>query len=103
MVFDVSSLINSSPERGGGPLSTAKWWRGRPTSPFRGGSASRSSLDHLRDGEEAVLRVGRIGEDLVPGIAFGDDIVAKPQLLVDDCGQRLDPVGIDLVKLLDPA
>src|SRR6185312_2808352 len=43
------------------------------------------------------------GEDLVADIAFGDDVVAQPELLVDHRGQRLDPVGVDFGKLLDPA
>ena len=50
-----------------------------------------------------MLRLGRIGEHVIADAAVVDDVVAQAELLVDDRGQRLDPVCIDLAELLDPA
>ena len=49
-----------------------------------------------------MLGVGRIGEHLVADIAVVDDVVPQAEFLVDDRGQRLDAVGIDLAQLLHP-
>ena len=50
-----------------------------------------------------MLGLGRVGEHEVADIAVGHDIVAKPKLLIDHGGERLDAVGVDLGELLDPA
>ena len=49
-----------------------------------------------------MLRVGRIFEDVIAAIAVVDHIVAKPEVIFDHRGQRLDAVGVDLAKLFDP-
>ena len=46
---------------------------------------------------------GALASTVVADIAVGDDVIAQPELLIDHGGQRLDPVGIHLAKLLDPA
>ena len=50
-----------------------------------------------------MLRVRSIGQHRVTAIAVGDLVLAQAQLLVDDRGQRLDPVGVHFAELLDPA
>src|SRR5438128_360958 len=50
-----------------------------------------------------MLRMRSVGEHRLADIAVIDDVLAQPELLVDHGRQRLDPVGIDLAQLLDPA
>ena len=50
-----------------------------------------------------MLRARRIREHRIAAIAIGHLVVAKAKLLVDDRGQGLDAVRIDLAELFDPA
>ena len=50
-----------------------------------------------------MLRLGGIGEDFLADIAVINDIIAKAKFLIDNGGQWLNPVGVDLRQLLDPA
>ena len=50
-----------------------------------------------------MLRVGRIFEDVVAAIAVVDHIIAKPEVIFDHRGQRLNAVGVDFAELFDPA
>src|SRR3546814_378326 len=50
-----------------------------------------------------MLRLGCVGQHLVTDAAVGDIVFPQTKMVGDDSRHRRDAVGVDLLKLLDPA
>src|SRR3546814_9209876 len=61
------------------------------------------SFDHLGNREKAMLRLGCVGQHLVTDAAVGDIVFPQTKMVGDDSRHRRGAVGVDLLKLLDPA
>src|SRR3546814_5397107 len=50
-----------------------------------------------------MVRLGCVGHHLVTDAAVGDIVFPQTKMVGDDSRHRRDAVGVDLLKLLDPA